>query len=94
VNAAATVLCRVATTGKAALSGILWAIDSTSELLLDSLAGFTILLATVPTLCKKSGSEPTTTFTQNTLVPSGVQACDILTGGHATHGYERKTQHI
>jgi hypothetical protein len=94
VNAVNMALCRVATTGKVELNGILWAIGSTRELLLDSSAGFTILLVTVPTLCRKSGSEPTTTFTQNILVPSGVQACVISTGGLATHGYERKTQHI
>jgi hypothetical protein len=86
-------LCTVATIGKAELSGILQVTNSTRKLSFDSLVIFIILLVTVPSQSQRSGRKPTTTITKSTLGRS-VQVYVISTSGHATLGYERKTQHI
>jgi hypothetical protein len=81
------------TTGKVVLNGIQWDSNSITKLSFGSLVGYIILLVTVLPQSQRSGNKPTTIFTHGTLAHSKAQ-CVISTSGHATLGYERKTQYI
>ena len=88
-----SMVVQTTTTGKVVLNGIQWDSDSITKLSFDSLVDYIILLVTVLPQSQKSGKRSTTTFTHGTLAHSKAR-CVISTSGVATHGYERKTQHI